>query len=146
MHKSIKVNSHVTGEFIDLNGERFYAINNVDKMAPFFISLISDSDHWMFISSNTGLTAGRVSPETALFTYETVDRIHESHPHTGFKTIVRVVTEQKTHIWEPYNKEHDARFEVPRNIYKHVLGAKICFEEINSTLDLTNRYTCQSSP
>ncbi len=28
----------VTGEFLSIDGERFYAIHNVDKMAPFFIS------------------------------------------------------------------------------------------------------------
>ena len=28
-------------------------------MAPFLMSLVSDSDHWMFISSNGALTAGR---------------------------------------------------------------------------------------
>ena len=59
----------VTGKFIDIAGERYYAIHNVEKMAPFFISLISDSDHWLFVSSKGGLTAGRVSPETALFPY-----------------------------------------------------------------------------
>jgi hypothetical protein len=54
-------------------------------MPPFLISLASDSDHWMFISSNGGLTAGRVSPETSLFSYITVDRIYESTPHTGVR-------------------------------------------------------------
>ena len=38
-------NSPVTGEFVTLGNERFYAINNVDKMAPFFVSVISNSDH-----------------------------------------------------------------------------------------------------
>ena len=51
----------VSGEFVDMKGERYYAIKNVDEMAPFFISVISDSDHWMFISSTGGMTAGRVS-------------------------------------------------------------------------------------
>ena len=41
----------VSGEFIDLAGERYYAIRNVDRMSPFFISVISDVDHWLFISS-----------------------------------------------------------------------------------------------
>ncbi|MGI9238507.1 MAG: hypothetical protein ACR2QZ_13995, partial [Woeseiaceae bacterium] len=76
----------VSGEFLDIDGERFYAIRNVNKMEPFFISVISDTDHWLFISSTGGLTAGRVSPETALFPYVTVDKIHESTTHTGSKT------------------------------------------------------------
>ena len=53
----------VRGAFLDFAGERYYAIRNVDRMAPFFISVISSSDHWLFVSSTGGLTAGRVSPE-----------------------------------------------------------------------------------
>ena len=58
-----------------LEGERYYAINNVDQMAPFFVSVVSSGDHWLFISSTGGLTAGRVSPETMLFPYITVDDV-----------------------------------------------------------------------
>ena len=82
--------TEISGEFIDHQGERYYAIRNADKMPPFFISIISDSDHWLFISSNGGLTAGRVSPETALFPYVTVDKIHDSSAHTGSKTLLRI--------------------------------------------------------
>ena len=57
----------VTGEFVNRAGERFYSIRNVDDMPPFFMSVISSDDHWIFVSSTGGLTAGRVSPETALF-------------------------------------------------------------------------------
>ena len=60
-------NNTVSGEFLTLDNERYYAIHHYDKMAPFFISLVSNSDHWLFVSSTGGLTAGRVSPETALF-------------------------------------------------------------------------------
>ena len=67
----------VSGEFVTFGGERYYAIRNVDQMAPFFISVISSADHWLFVSSTGGLTAGRVSPETALFPYIPVDRVHE---------------------------------------------------------------------
>lgn len=145
MRPSVQAESQVSGKFIDLNGERFYAIYNVDQMPAFFISLISDSDHWMFLSSNTGLSAGRVSPETALFTYQTVDRIHESHLHTGCKTIIKKTSEQQTHFWEPFNQEHDDRFSVSRNLYKNLIGNKICYEEINHDLQLTYRYTWASS-
>ncbi|GLX81075.1 hypothetical protein [Thalassotalea eurytherma] len=145
MSTSVQSHANVTGEFIDLNGERYYAIKNVDQMAPFFISLVSDSDHWMFLSSNTGLTAGRVSPDTALFTYETVDRIHESHPHTGCKTLVKVLRDNQAQQWEPFNKEHDFRYKVTRNLYKNLLGNKICYEEINHDLQLSFCYTWASS-
>ena len=69
----------VTGGFVDVDGERYYVIRDVDRMPPFFVSVISSADHWLFVSSSGGLTAGRVSPETALFPYLPVDRIHESN-------------------------------------------------------------------
>ena len=135
----------VTGKFIDIAGERYYAIHNVEKMAPFFISLISDSDHWLFVSSKGGLTAGRVSPETALFPYTPVDRIHECGLHTGPKTLLRVMSNGKCCHWEPFNKDFNQQFQITQNLYKNTLGDKICFEEINLDLQLLFRYTWQTS-
>ncbi len=135
----------VTGEFLSIDGERFYAIHNVDKMAPFFISVISSHDHWLFISSTGGLTAGRVSPDTALFPYITVDRVHECASHTGSKSILRVNVKGEQRLWEPFNGEHAGRYEVSRNVYKNLLGSKICFEEINHDLQLLFRYSWATS-
>ena len=36
-----------------------YEIAGVDAMPPFLMTVASDSDHWMFVSSTGGLTAGR---------------------------------------------------------------------------------------
>jgi hypothetical protein len=138
-------NNAVLGEFMDLAGERYYAIHNVDKMDPFFISVISDVDHWLFVSSNGGLTAGRVSPDTALFPYITVDKIHDSTPHTGSKTVLRVEIEGVYHVWEPFNTEHRGHFKITRNLYKSLLGNKLRFEEINHDLQLVFRYTWATS-
>ena len=135
----------VSGEFITRAGERYYAIYNVDRIEPFFISVVSDTDHWLFISSTGGLTAGRVSPETALFPYATVDKIHESTSHTGSKTMLRVHLNGEYSNWEPFNREHDGHFAVTRNLYKNRLGSKICFEEINHELKLAFRYTWVTS-
>jgi hypothetical protein len=135
----------VSGEIVDLDGERYYTIRNVDKQAPFFISVVSDGDHWLFISSNGGLTAGRVSPETALFPYVTVDKIHDSAVHTGSKTLFRVNAGGRQYEWEPFNKEHDGLYVIHRHIYKNLLGNKIRFEEINHDLQLVFRYTWSSS-
>ena len=135
----------VAGEFTEIAGERYYAIRNVDKMAPFFISVISNNDHWLFISSAGGLTAGRGSPETALFPYITVDKIHENMAHTGSKTQLRVRLADESIEWEPFNQEQDGRFALTRNIYKNRLGNKLCFEEINHDLELVFRYTWLTS-
>jgi len=131
----------VSGEFVDFGGERFYVIRNVDQMGPFFVSVISSADHWLFVSSTGGLTAGRVSPDTALFPYVTVDKIHESWLHTGPRTIMRILADGRQHVWEPFNHEHSDRYAIERNLYKNVLGNKICFEEINRDLGLEFRYT-----
>jgi len=135
----------VTGEFVDFDGERYYAIRNVDRMKPFFVSVISSDDHWLFVSSTSGLTAGRVSPATALFPYVTVDKIHDSTPHTGAKTIIRVNDGEATHYWEPFAQHHDRQNTTSRNLYKNLLGNKLCFEEINHDLGLAFRYTWLTS-
>jgi len=140
MNRPSSRSDEVSGEFLTLAGERYYAIRNVDGMAPFFISLVSDSDHWLFISSTGGLTAGRVSPDTALFPYVTVDKIHESVPHTGSKTLIATVANGQRHEWEPFNRAHEGRYSTSRNLYKNVLGNKLCFEEINHDLQLAFRY------
>ena len=137
--------SDVSGEFVDVAGERFYAIRNVDHMGPFFISVISNVDHWLFVSSTGGLTAGRVSPDTALFPYVTVDKIHDSGLHTGPRTILRVTVDGNRNDWEPFNREHDDRYDITRNLYKNTLGNKLCFEEINHDLGLEFRYTWATS-
>ena len=103
MDKSVTKSGAVAGKFVTLAGERYYAITDVDKMAPFLISLVSDKDHWIFVASNGGLTAGRVSPETALFPYVTVDKIYDSVGRTGSKTVIRTGLNGRPRNWEPFN-------------------------------------------
>ncbi|EKA5636364.1 hypothetical protein OKZ62_002271 [Vibrio navarrensis] len=138
-------NRTVTGSFVDLLGERYYKIANVDKMAPFFISVVSSSDHWLFISSTGSLSAGRIRPENALFPYKSVDHIHESAENTGSKTIVRLQQDGRWVLWEPFNRFHDGLYQVERNLYKNSIGDKIVFEELNYTLKLKFQYTWASS-
>jgi hypothetical protein len=129
-----------SGDFITLGDERFYAIHNVDAMDPFFISVISNADHWLFVSTG-GLTAGRTSPEFALFPYKPVDQVDESLGHTGPRTIVRIADRREQHVWEPFAPQRSDRYETTRNLYKNSLGNKLCFEEINHSLQLAFRYT-----
>ncbi len=63
----------VEGDYILRDGESFYRIGNVDAMDDFFISVVSDSNHWMFISTRGGLSAGRTDCDSALFPYYTED-------------------------------------------------------------------------
>lgn len=135
----------VSGRFVDLHGERYYKIANVDHMAPFFISVVSASDHWLFISSTGSLTAGRIRPENALFPYKSVDYIHESAENTGSKTLVRVTTTTGSALWEPFNRHHDGLYQVERNLYKNTIGDKLVFEEINHSLQLSFQYSWNTS-
>ena len=64
---TVELPNKVTGELVSFDNETYYKISNSDEMRPFFMSIVSDSNHWMFISSNGGLTAGRKNSEYALF-------------------------------------------------------------------------------
>ena len=88
----------VKGQFITINGERFYEIAHYDAMQPFFISLASDTDLWMYLSSTGGLTCGRRSPQEALFPYYTDDKITESYEFTGPRTEIKVKGESITSL------------------------------------------------
>ncbi|MBX2822678.1 MAG: hypothetical protein KTR29_23475, partial [Rhodothermaceae bacterium] len=131
----------VEGSFVEIEGEPYYQITNYDSMAPFFMSIVSDSDHWMFVSSLGGLSAGRKSPEHALFPYYTVDKIHDSHDLTGSKTIVLVQRKGRTYLWEPFSSRYRGIYNCKQVIYKSIYGDKVRFEESNEDLGVRFSYT-----
>ncbi len=138
---AIKNNSkEVIGEFINIEDEKFYKINNYDNMAEFFMTIVSDSDHWLFISSNGSISAGRKNRDNALFPYYTVDKIHDYCGITGSKTILKVEKDKKIYLWEPFSKELSYIYEIERNLYKSEFGNKIIYQEINKDLDLSFQY------
>ena len=131
----------VRGHYLTLGSEKFYRIANYDRMAPFFMTVVSSSDHWLFISSDGGLTAGRRDSNHALFPYYTEDKLHDLADHTGSKTILRVDREDRRFLWEPFSRHCGALYNASRNLYKNVCGNKVTFEEVNHDLGLTFRYT-----
>lgn len=132
-------------EAVTINNEPYFKISNSDQIRPFFMSIVSDSNHWMFISSNGGLSAGRKNSEYALFPYYTDDKITEAADITGAKTIVQVHANKKTLVWEPFSKRDEHRYQTSQNLYKSRWGNKVLFEEINHDLKLTFRYEWKSS-
>ncbi|GAB4418707.1 MAG: hypothetical protein OHK0039_30420 [Bacteroidia bacterium] len=130
---------------VAIDNEPFFVISDVDQLRPFFMSIVSESDHWMFIASNGGLSAGRKNADYALFPYYTDDKITESAEVTGSKSIFRVKAGGSTHVWEPFSIRGEGRFKVSRNLYKHEFGHKVMFEEVNHDLDLSFRYCWSSS-
>ena len=129
-----------TGHYITIDGERFYCIENYNHMQPFFISLASDTDLWMYISSTGGLTCGRRNPEQVLFPYYTDDKITESYEQTGPKTILRVQTAQGTQLWEPFSSRQMGMYQIVRSIAKSVTGNRLIFIEKNIDLGITFSY------
>ena len=125
---------NVNGEFVEMLGDKFYKIQNYDRMAPFFMSIVSSSNHWMFISSTGGLTAGRVSAEQSLFPYYTDDKVAENNENTGSKSILLVTRGERTSLWEPFSEKYKGNYKIERNIYKNVLGTALVFEERNLNL------------
>ncbi len=132
-------------ESVFINNEMFFKITNNDLMRPFFISIVSDSNHWMFISSNGGLTAGRKNAEFALFPYYTDDKISEFSDITGSKTIFQIEKNNEKYIWEPFSERFNETYNLTRNLYKNEFGNKIIFEEIHNDFNLTFRYQWNSS-
>jgi hypothetical protein len=135
----------VTGEYVQLLGEEFYRIAHVDQMPTFFMSLVSSADHWLFIASNGGLTAGRSNADSALFPYETVDKIQAHGEQTGGKTILRVTLSGRTHLWEPFSERYAGVYRRERHLYKNVYGNKLILEEINQDLQLVFRTAWRTS-
>lgn len=135
----------VNGKEVNIGGESFYKIANVDGMRPFFMSIVSNSDHWMFISSRGSLSAGRKNSNNALFPYYTDDKITESAEITGSKSIFMVSTLDKKYLWEPFSDRYATLYKTTRNLYKNIYGNKLIFEEINHDLHLSFSYEWNSS-
>jgi hypothetical protein len=130
----------VKEKFIEMDGEQFYQIENYYEMPPFFMTLTSSSNHWMFISSTGGLTAGRVNSESALFPYYTDDRITENSVNTGPKTIMLVSKDDKTTLWKPFTEESRDVYNTTSRIAKNVNGNILMFQEVNDVLGLSFSY------
>ena len=137
--------ARTSGGYVTLFDEPFYCIRHYNAIAPFFISLISSSDHWLFISTTGGLTAGRKNADHALFPYYTVDRITENNENTGSKSLLLVTRQERTLLWEPFSGRYRGLYQIERNLYKNVSGTALIFEEINHDLALRFRYAWRTS-
>ncbi|MEP3480028.1 MAG: hypothetical protein ABJZ55_12330 [Fuerstiella sp.] len=143
--------THVAGQSMMLDGEQYYQIANSHLMPEFFMSLVGQSDHWMFLSSHGALTAGRQNADNALFPYASDDQISATRGTTGPVTQIRIEDvsswdqqawdgSEPSAFWEPFALPVHGSADVRRNLYKTALGNKLVFEEINESLELTFRY------
>lgn len=135
-----------SGRFVQIAGEDYYEIENYDAIRPFLMSIVSSGDHWLYISSGGGLTAGRVCAERCLFPYETVDRLHDSHPHNGPLTLVRRRDAAgNVELWRPFADGMVATAPGARRLLKHISGDEVVFEETHEAWGLTFRYSWRTS-
>ena len=125
---------------VERDGERVSRISNYHAMPPFFMSVVSGYDHWLFVSSTGGLTCGRKDPEHALFPYCPDDKIHDAGETTGPRTVLLATRGDRTLLWQPFDRG-PCVYDVERNLYKNVSGNKLAFEEVNHDLGLAFTYT-----
>jgi len=125
--------------FVTLEGEPAYQMQLSDRMRPFFLSVVSAEDHWMFLSSHGGVTAGRRDADQALFPYGTDDKIRDQAEVTGGKTILRVWRGNREQVWEPLCGRGEGRFQIRRSLIKSVWGNQIVWEEENHDLGMVFR-------
>lgn len=128
-----------------IDNEIFFKISDVDSFRPFFMSIVSHADHWLFIGSNGGISAGRKNAENSLFPYYTDDKIIESAESTGSKTSIRITKNNQLVVWEPFSFHYSYQYTLKRNLYKNIIGNKIIFEEVNEELGLTFQYQWSTS-
>ena len=127
----------VTGGLAVVDGIEHYRIDGVEHMAPFLMTVVSDSDLWMFVSSTGALTAGRVDADRALFPYETDDRLHRAAGITGPITLISRTLDGDRELWQPFGPSTTAGCR--RSIAKSVLGNRLVFEEHRPSWALTFR-------
>ncbi len=131
----------VDGGLVRFEGGDYYRISSYHLVAPFLMTLATDTDLWMFVTSGGGLTAGRGDPDGSIFPYETVDRLHDGHHHTGPITLIRARRAgQPQVLWEPFSEFRPDGQPVERNLYKSTAGHRLVFEEVNRDLGLVFRY------
>lgn len=115
----------------DIDGIAHYRVVGVERMAPFLMSVVSDGDRWMFVSSSGALTAGRRDATQSLFPYVTDDRLHAEGGSTGPVTLLRI----GDRVWQPFAPLLEPG--AIRSIAKTVLSDSVVFEETLTDLDLT---------
>ncbi|TWU55904.1 hypothetical protein [Rubripirellula reticaptiva] len=135
----------VMGEFVTIEDAAWYRITNSHLMPEFFMSIVSSSDHWMFISSKGALTAGRQNADSAMFPYYSADKIVDTSASTGPKTLLRISKQNGDEVlWEPFSAAPIRDETRVQNLYKNAIGNQIRFEEVHHELGLVFRYTWAS--
>ncbi|QDV10012.1 hypothetical protein Poly30_55730 [Planctomycetes bacterium Poly30] len=119
------------------------SIHGLESMSPFFMSVASPSNHWLFVSSLGSLTAGRKSVEQALFPYRTVDQIHDAAGKVGGRTLVRRRSDGA--LWEPFTERSAGLKGVSRSISRSAWGTFVTLSERHGGFGIEVRQTWTTS-
>ena len=125
---------------VDMFGDRYYQIANNESLMPFFMSLVSSSDHWFYIASNGGLSVGRRNASSALFPYYPADKIIDLAHCTGPRTHFHLP--KLGARWNPFSRSSESATE---SIYLNESNSSVMFEEWEPNLQLRFRYRWNTS-
>ncbi len=134
------ISSNSDPAYVLIDGESWFQIEDSHRIPEFFTTPVSPDNHWMFVSSNGAVTAGRKDAEHSLFPYYSSDKLADMSEASGPLTMIRVQrADGRFEVWRPFEKTID-RNKCSRNIYKNVDGNRLVFEEVNQELSLIFRY------
>ena len=134
----------VEGRLVTVDGRDWYRIDGLEHLEPFLVSVVSDADLWMFVSSTGALTAGRVDADHALLPYETDDRIHRAAGVTGPITWLARQRDGHRELWRPFAADLDPA--ATRSLAKPVRSNALLLEERHEDWALAFRVTWAPSP
>jgi hypothetical protein len=144
-HQLPESESAPSGRLVEHGAETFYAIDRAEGLRPFLMSVVSDSDHWLFVSSNGALTAGRRNAKFALFPYTTEDKLTDSVEVSGPHTALIVQRGAKRQLWEPFRESSELVYRTSRTLEKSTLGNKLRVSEVNADLEVSFGYRWSTS-
>ena len=124
-----------SGRFVERNGRQLYEIDHVESMSPFLMTVVGDTDLWMFLSSSGAFTAGRVEADRCLLPYETDDRLHALGGIAGPVTMVRFADGR---IWRPLWSRPEGGG-LSRTLRRSLVGDHVEFEEVDEQTGLALR-------
>ncbi len=116
-------------------------------MRPFFMSIVSNSNHWMFLSSYRRPNGG-VGRTATLHCFPITPTIKSQSPQRRLaRRPLCLVTPfgSRRVLWEPFSSKYEGVYKLSRNLYKNSFGNKVKFEEVNHDLGLTFTYEWNSS-
>jgi len=99
------------------------------------MTVVGDTDLWLFLSSAGAFTAGRVQADRCLFSYETDDRLHELGGLSGPVTAIRF---DDGRLWTPL-RGPDAGAGARRTLRRSPVGDLVQLEETDSATGLRFR-------